>query len=98
MARHTPTPEQRANVTVLCGLGATVEMIAGLLNIEPDTVKTAYAKELEQGPEAVRLEAMKQLFNAAKTADGAGRVTAAVRLLDMLAKDDQIAATATPSG
>lgn len=89
MARHVPTPEQRANVTVLTGLGASVEMIAGLLNVEPDTVKKAYEKELAQGPETVRLEAMRQLFNAAKTADGAGRVTAAVRLLDLLAGDDQ---------
>jgi hypothetical protein len=89
MARHVPTPEQRANVTVLTGLGATVEMIAGLLNVEPDTVKTCYRKELEQGPDAVRLEAMRQLFNASKAADGAGRVTAAVKLLDMLARDDQ---------
>lgn len=94
MARHVPTPEQRANVTVLTGLGASVEMIAGLLNVEPDTVKTAYAKELAQGPDAVRLEAMRQLFNAAKTAEGAGRVTAAVKLLDMLGGGEQAAVDA----
>jgi len=89
MARHVPTPEQRANVTVLTGLGASPEMLAGLLNIEVETLKNAYAKELAQGPEAVRLEAMRSLFQAAKSADGAGRVTAAVKLLDMLAGDDQ---------
>jgi hypothetical protein len=89
MARHVPTPEQRTNVTVLTGLGASPEMLAGLLNIEVATLQVAYAKELKQGPETVKLEAMKQLFNASKTAEGAGRVTAAVKLLDMLQGDDQ---------
>ena len=88
MARHVPTPEQRTNVTVLTGLGASPEMLAGLLNIEVKTLKNAYAKDLQQGPDVVKLEAMKQLFNAAKTADGAGRVTAAVKLLDVLTGDD----------
>ncbi len=84
MARHVPTPEQRSNVTVLAGLGASPKMLAGLLNIEVETLKTAYAKELAQGPEAVRVELMKQLFNAAKTVDGAGRVSAVTRLLDLM--------------
>jgi hypothetical protein len=89
MARHQPTPEQRANVTLLTGLGASPAMLAGLLNIEVETLKNAYSKELEQGPQAVRLEAMKQLFNASKSADGAGRVTAAVKLLDLLSSDEK---------
>jgi hypothetical protein len=88
MARHVPTPEQRSNVLVLTGLGASPEMLAGLLKIEVDTLKDAYKKELAAGPETVRIEAMKQLFNAAKTADGPGRVTAAVKLLDLLSAED----------
>jgi hypothetical protein len=73
MPLHRPTKEQRQNVTILCGLGATPEMIAGTLGIETATVEKVYGKELAAGPDQVKLEAMAALFKAAK-GNGAGKV------------------------
>ena len=99
MPLHRPTKEQRQNVTILCGLGATPEMIAGTLGIETDTVTRAYATELAAGPDQVKLEAMAALFKAAK-GNGAGKVMAATRLLDLLTQGDKPDATGAvkPSG
>jgi hypothetical protein len=88
MARHKATPENRNSVRVMIGLGAPLNIVAGALNISPDTLSKVYATEIQEGPDSVRLEAMRQLFAASKTADGAGRVSAAVKLLDMLSADD----------
>jgi hypothetical protein len=94
MARHQPDESQRKAVTVMVGLGAPPQIIADGLNIELETLERVYAKEIENGPASVRLELTKQLFNAARTDEGAGRVSAAVKLLDLLAGDDQVAADA----
>jgi len=63
-------------------------MIAGTLGVEVKTVESAYAKELASGQDQVKLETMKELFRAAK-GNGAGKVSAAVKLLDLLAEDDK---------
>jgi hypothetical protein len=94
MARHTPDKAQRDAVTVMIGLGAPHQVIADGLNIELETFQRVYEQEIANGPALVKLEAMKQLFNAAKTADGAGRTTAAVKLIDMLQSDDQASSDA----
>jgi hypothetical protein len=88
MARHTPDEAQRKAVTVMVGLGAPSKIIADGLGIELQTFERVYAKEIQNGPASVKLELAKQLFNAARTDDGAGRVSAATRLLDLLSGDD----------
>jgi len=89
MARHQPTDEQRRAVTVMTGLGAPPKIMADGLGIAIETLERVYAKEIENGPASVKLELAKQLFRAAQTDDGAGRVSAAVKLLDLLAGDEQ---------
>ena len=88
MARHVPTKEQRNAVTVMIGLGAPPGIVATAIGITPETLEKTYANELEAGPDMVRLQAMRELFNAAK-GDGAGKVTAAVKLLDLLTAEDE---------
>jgi hypothetical protein len=87
MPTHRPTKEQRQNVTLLAGLGATPSMIAGALGVETETVTRAYSAELAAGPDQVKLQAMQELFRAAR-GDGAGKVMAVTRLLDLLTQDD----------
>jgi hypothetical protein len=98
MPRHRPTPEQRQNVIALSGLGATPALIAGMLGVSTKTVESVYAKELATGPDQVKLEAMKELFRAAK-GNGAGKVSAATRLLELLTDDEAEAGGAVrPNG
>jgi hypothetical protein len=89
MARHQPTEEQRKAVLVMIGLGAPPKIIADGLNIELETFERVYEREIQNGPASVKLELAKQLFNAARTDDGAGRVSAAVKLLDLLSGDER---------
>jgi hypothetical protein len=99
MPRHRPTPEQRQSVTIIAGLGATPAMIAGTLGIETETAERVYAKELAAGPDQVKLQAMQELFRAAR-GNGAGKVMAATRLLDLLtqADDAQSGGAVRPNG
>jgi hypothetical protein len=93
MARHQPDQAQRKAVTVMIGLGAPPKIIADGLNIELETFERVYAKEIENGPASVKLELAKQLFNAARSDDGHGKVSAAVRLLDLLGGGDDQASS-----
>jgi hypothetical protein len=88
MPRHRPTPEQRQSVTLLSGLGASAELIAAVIGVEVRIVESAYAAELAGGPDQVKLQAMQELFRAAR-GNGAGKVMAATRLLDLLTQDDK---------
>jgi hypothetical protein len=72
----------------MSGLGAPPGIIAGVIGITEQTLQKVYAKEIAAGPDKVKLEAMRELFAAAK-GNGAGKVTAAVRLLDLLTADDK---------
>lgn len=73
---------------MLAGLNAPKHLIAGAVGIRKvATLERLYAKEIEDGPAAVQLECRIQLLKAAKSA-GAGKVSAAIKLAELLGGKD----------
>lgn len=88
MPLHRPTKATREQVRTLAGLNAPRHLIAAAVKIRKvETLERFYAKELEDGPAAVQLELREQLLNAARSDNGAGRVTATTKLAELLVGD-----------
>ena len=79
MARpsHKPDPELRRQVEVLAGFGIPEEDIAGLIGIDPKTLRKYYRQELDHGHTKANARVAENLFRKA-IGDGRESVTAAI--------------------
>jgi hypothetical protein len=79
MARpsHKPDPELRRQVEALAGFGIPEADIAGLIGIDPKTLRKHYRQELDHGHTKANAKVAENLFRKA-TGDGRESVTAAI--------------------
>jgi hypothetical protein len=79
MARpsHKPDPELRRQVEALAGFGTPEADIAGLIGIDPKTLRKHYRRELDHGHTKANAKVAENLFRKA-TGDGRESVTAAI--------------------
>jgi hypothetical protein len=87
MARHKVTDETRKRVKAMIGFAAPHDIIADSLGVKVPTLERLYAKEIQQGAQAVRLDLMATLHKAAKDDEGRN-VTAALKLVEMIDKTE----------
>lgn len=74
---HCPTPVDRRQVETLAGYGVPETQIAGLLTIDPKTLRKHYRSELDHGHTKANAKVAESLFRMA-TGDGREAVTAAI--------------------
>lgn len=74
---HCPTPVDRRQVETLAGYGVPEARIAGLLTIDPKTLRKHYRSELDHGHTKANAKVAENLFRIA-TGDGREAVTAAI--------------------
>jgi hypothetical protein len=79
MARpsHKPDPDLRRQVEALAGFGIPEADIAGLIGIDPKTLRKHYRQELDHGHTKANARVAENLFRKA-TGDGRESVTAAI--------------------
>lgn len=74
---HEPTPMSRRNVEALAGYGVPEADIAGVVGIDPKTLRKHYARELRYGHVKANAKVAENLFRKA-TGDGRESVIAAI--------------------
>lgn len=74
---HEPTPMSRRNVEALAGYGVPEADIAGVVGIDPKTLRKHYAQELRYGHVKANAKVAENLFRKA-TGDGRESVIAAI--------------------
>jgi hypothetical protein len=74
---HQPTTIGRRNVEALAGYGVPEVEIAGVIGIDPKTLRKHYPKELKFGHVKANAKVAENLFRKA-TGDGPQSVTAAI--------------------
>jgi hypothetical protein len=75
--RHEPTPMSRRNVEALAGYGVPEVDIAGVIGIDPKTLRRHYPQELRYGHVKANAKVAENLFRKA-TGDGREAVIAAI--------------------
>ena len=93
MARphHHPGPAERRQVEALAGYGVPETEIAGLLAIDPKTLRKHYRQELDQGHTKANVKVAENLFRKA-TGEGREAVTAAIFWLKARARWKEVSA------
>jgi tRNA(Ile2) C34 agmatinyltransferase TiaS len=61
MPSKRPTEQSRKTVKALAGFNASLELIGDVLGIKPESVQKLYAKELQMGPEHIRVDLRRTL-------------------------------------
>ncbi|WP_394892229.1 hypothetical protein ACG873_13015 [Mesorhizobium sp. AaZ16] len=91
MARpsHQPEPDKRRQVEALAGFGIPEAEIAGLIGIDPKTLRKHYRHELDFGHTKANAKVAENLFRKA-TGDGRESVTAAIFWLKARARWKEI--------
>ena len=74
---HEPTPMSRRNVEALAGYGVPEADIAGVIGIDPKTLRRHYPQELRYGHVKANAKVAENLFRKA-TGDGRESVIAAI--------------------
>jgi hypothetical protein len=74
---HKPDPELRRQVEALAGFGIPEADIAGLIGVDPKTLRKHYRQELDHGHTKANAKVAENLFRKA-TGDGRESVTAAI--------------------
>lgn len=74
---HDPTPTSRRNVEALAGYGVPEVDIAGVIGIDPKTLRKHYPQELRYGHVKANAKVAENLFRKA-TGDGRESVIAAI--------------------
>ncbi len=74
---HSPSPADRRTVEALAGYGTPEADIAGLLSIDPKTLRKHYRHELDLGHVKANAKVAENLFRKA-TGEGREAVTAAI--------------------
>ena len=74
---HEPTPMSRRNVEALAGYGVPEADIAGVVGIDPKTLRKHYRQELRYGHVKANAKVAENLFRKA-TGDGRESVIAAI--------------------
>jgi hypothetical protein len=74
---HEPTPMSRRNVEALAGYGVPEVDIAGVIGIDPKTLRRHYPQELRYGHVKANAKVAENLFRKA-TGDGREAVIAAI--------------------
>jgi len=72
--RHKPTPEQRALVESLAGIGVTHKQICAIMKIGADTLIKYYTDELVLGDAKATAKVAQSLFNKAVGGDVASMI------------------------
>ena len=75
--RHEPDPQQRRQVESLAGYGIPEIDIAGLIGIDPKTLRKHYRQELDHGHTKANAKVAENLFRKA-IGEGRESVTAAI--------------------
>jgi hypothetical protein len=75
--RHRPEPFHRRQVEAMAGYGVPEAEIAGMIGIDPKTLRKHYRLELDQGHTKANIKVAENLFRKA-TGDGREGVTAAI--------------------
>lgn len=76
-ARHEPDQQQRRQVESLAGYGIPETEIAGLIGIDPKTLRKYYRQELDHGHTKANARVAENLFRKA-IGEGRESVTAAI--------------------
>ena len=74
---HKPDPANRRQVEAMAGYGVPETDIAGVIGIDPKTLRRHYRDELKHGHVKANAKVAESLFRKA-TSDGAQSVTAAI--------------------
>ncbi len=74
---HSPSPADRRTVEALAGYGTPEADIAGLLSIDPKTLRKHYRSELDHGHTKANAKVAENLYRMA-TGEGREAVTAAI--------------------
>jgi hypothetical protein len=82
---HTPDPVQRRQVEALAGYGVPEAEIAGLLEIDPKTLRKHYRHELDHGHTKANAKVAENLYHIA-LGEGREAVTAAIFWLKVRAR------------
>ena len=82
---HEPTPMSRRNVEALAGYGVPEIDIAGVIGIDPKTLRKHYPQELRYGHVKANAKVAENLFRKA-TGDGREAVIAAIFWMKTRAK------------
>jgi hypothetical protein len=75
--RHQPDPVQRRQVEAMAGYGVPEAEIAGMIGLDPKTLRRHYRQELDQGHTKANIKVAENLFLKA-TGEGREAVTAAI--------------------
>src|SRR5690606_20338774 len=75
--RHQPDPVLRRQVEAMAGYGVPEADIAGMIGIDPKTLRKHYRQELDQGHTKANIRVAENLFRKA-TGEGREAVTAAI--------------------
>lgn len=75
--RHQPDPVLRRQVEAMAGYGVPEADIAGMIGIDPKTLRKHYRQELDQGHTKANIKVAENLFRKA-TGEGREAVTAAI--------------------